>query len=51
MTRAEIEKKIEELETQKFYINMTDRFTRSDWDLLHEVEKEIKELKKVIDKQ
>ena len=51
MTTIEIKKRIEELETQKFYINMTDRFTRSDWDLLHEVEKEIKELKKVIDKQ
>lgn len=45
MTTKEIMKKIDELETQAFFINMTDRFTREDWDLLHKVENEIKELK------
>ena len=45
MTTKEIMKKIDELETQAFFINMTDHFTNSDWNLLHEVEKEIKELK------
>lgn len=45
MTTMEIKKRIEELETQAFFINMTDHFTREDWDLLHKVEREIRELK------
>ena len=45
MTTMEIKKRIEELETQLFFINMTDHFTREDWDLLYKVEREIRELK------
>lgn len=45
MTKVEITKRIEELKTQAFFINMTDHFTNDDWNLLREVENEIKELK------
>jgi hypothetical protein len=45
MTKVEITKRIEELKTQAFFINMTDHLTNDDWTLLREVEKEITELK------
>ena len=45
MTKVEITKRIEELKTQAFFINMTDQLTNDDWNLLREVENEIKELK------
>ena len=45
MTKVEITKRIEELKTQAFFINMTDHLTNDDWNLLREVENEIKELK------
>lgn len=45
MTVMEIKARIEKLETQAFYINMVDHWTNEDRKLLHEVEKELKELK------
>ena len=48
MTRQEIEKKIEELETKKFYIMMIDRWTNEDREIYDRVTKEIRELKEKI---
>ena len=45
MTVMEIKTRIEQLETQAFYINMTDHWTNADRELLRKVEKELKELK------
>lgn len=46
MTKMEMTKRIEQLENQAFMIYMTDHWTNEDRNLLHEVEKEIEELKK-----
>lgn len=45
MTVMEIKARIEQLETQVFYINMTDHWTNADRELLRKVEKELRELK------
>ena len=45
MTVMEIKARIEQLETQAFYINMVDHWTNEDRELLRKVEKELKELK------
>ena len=45
MTTMEMKKRIEQLENQAFLIYMTDHWTNEDRELLHKVEKEIKELK------
>ena len=45
MTVMEIKTRIEELETQAFYINMVDHWTNEDRELLRKVKTEIRELK------
>ena len=46
MTKMEITKKIETLNTREFYIMMSDRLTREDWEMLAEIKKEREELQK-----
>ena len=48
MTVMEITKRIEKLETQAFFINMVDHWTAEDRKLLAEVEREIRELKALL---
>ena len=45
MKREDLMKKLAELENRQFLINMTDRWTREDRQLLAEVEREIRELR------
>lgn len=45
MTRQEIENRIEELETNAFYINMADRLSRSDWEALDKIYAELRNLR------
>ncbi len=47
-TREEMNKRLEQLETRAFYINMVDHWTREDRDMLAQVEKEIKEIKEML---
>ncbi len=46
MTKMEITKKIEELNTREFFIMMGDRLTNEDWNMLREIKKEREELEK-----
>lgn len=48
MTREELLKKLEELETREFLINMIDRWTARDRELLAEVEREIASVRKAL---
>lgn len=45
MTRVEREKRIKELETRLFFLNMVDRPTYKDFKMMTEVENEIRRLK------
>lgn len=45
MTRVEREKRIKELETRLFFLNMVDRPTYEDYKMMTEVENEIRRLK------
>lgn len=45
MTVMEIKARIEQLETQAFFINMVDHWTNEDRELLRKVEKELATLK------
>jgi len=45
MTRVEREKRIKELETRLFFLNMVDRPTYEDFKMMTEVENEIRRLK------
>ena len=44
MTRQEIEKRIEELETRRFALAMCDRWTQEDYDLDDRLSEEIRTL-------
>lgn len=46
MTKMEIKKKIETLNTREFFIMMSDRLTNEDWEMLREIKKEREELEK-----
>lgn len=46
MTKMEITKKIEKLNTREFFIMMSDRLTSEDWEMLREIKKEREELEK-----
>lgn len=46
MTKMEMKKKIEELNTREFFIMMSDRLTSEDWNMLTEIKKEREELEK-----
>lgn len=46
MTKIEITKKIEALNTREFFIMMSDRLTNKDWEMLREIKKEKEELEK-----
>lgn len=46
MTKMEIEKRIETLNTREFFITMSDRLTNHDWEMLREIKEERNELKK-----
>ena len=50
MTRKEIEEKIEKLEMRKFMLNMVDRWTREDYNRMDEINKELRNLKEMLDK-
>lgn len=50
MTRAELEKRLEELEQREFYINMADRFTWEDREALEAIKKEKERIKKMLDR-
>lgn len=50
MTRAELERKLEELENREFYLEMVDRFTREDREALETIRKEKEKIKKELDK-
>jgi len=45
MTREEMIKRLDELETNLFILNMVDHWTAADFRLADEIEKEIKEIK------
>lgn len=45
MKREDLMKKLAELENRQFLINMIDRWTREDRQLLAEVERQIREVK------
>ena len=48
MTREELLKKLKELENREFLINMVDRWTARDRELLAEVEREIANVRKAL---
>lgn len=51
MTKQEMQKRIEELEKERFYLAMADRWTSNDYQLDNKLFKEITELKeKMLDK-
>lgn len=50
MTKQEIQNKIEELETRKFYNNMVDRWTYENYMIDTELREKIKKLKEMLDK-
>jgi len=45
MTREEMVKRIDELETRQFYLAMKDRWSNADFDLDRKLSREIRELK------
>ena len=48
-TREEITERIERLETNAFYLNMKDRWTRQDYKTMDEYNREIRQLKKELE--
>lgn len=48
MTRDEIISRIEELEMEVFLIEWKDRLFQSDWNQIHECEREIKKLRELL---
>ena len=50
MAREEITRKIEEIETRRFYLAMKDRWTREDFRIDSELSKEYVNLKKELEK-
>ena len=50
MTRQEIEKKIDEVNTKYFILQMKDGWTSEDYELEEQLEKEMKELDKQLEK-
>lgn len=48
MTREEITAKIEDLEERKFFLDMKDRWARSDYDYYDKLTSEIRELEKLL---
>ena len=46
MTKMEMKKKIEELNTREFYIMMSDHLTSEDWKMLREIKAEREEIEK-----
>lgn len=48
MTKAEMEKRLEELENERFFLEMKDRWNAKDYDTDRMYKNEIKELKKKI---
>lgn len=50
MTKKEIKEKIEKLEMRKFYLNMVDRWAREDYNRMDEINKELRNLKEMLDK-
>ncbi len=49
MTRQEIEKRIDEIKTAEFFLQMKDRWSRADFDLSDKHHREIMELKKMLE--
>lgn len=49
MNKQEIEKRIEKLENDRFFLNMKDRWNFNDYRRDDELKKEIKNLKKILD--
>lgn len=47
MTKTERKERIERLENRLFLLNMVDRWTNEDRRIMNEIEKELRELKKV----
>lgn len=50
MTKAEIEKRIEELEKERFYIYMADFLTMDERNRVNEIGRELKELREELKK-
>ena len=50
MTREMIKEEIDKLETRLFFLNMKDRWSGNDYTLYRELNKNIRELKKALDK-
>ena len=50
MTRQEIEKRIEDLENRRFFLAMADHWGREDFELDDKWYREIRELKKELEK-
>lgn len=48
-TREEITKRIDELETRAFYLDMKDRWNRQDYQRMDEYRREIRELKRELE--
>lgn len=48
MTRQEIEKKIDEIETREFYLQMKDRWDRHDFELSRKHDEEVRKLKEML---
>ena len=49
MTTQEIEKKIDEIKTAEFFLQMKDRWNRADFDLSYKHDREIRELEKMLE--
>lgn len=49
MTKAEMMKKMEQIETRRFYLAMKDHWTRKDFDLDHEMFNEWLNLKRAVE--
>ena len=49
MTRTEIIERIDELETNAFYLDMKDRWTQDDYHTMDKWRREIRELKKELE--
>lgn len=49
MSKEMIKTRIEELEEQKFYLNLTGHWTGRDYDRYYEIMNEIRKLKKALD--
>jgi len=51
MSKEEIKKEIEEIESRRFYLAMTDRWTNSDYDLEHKLLERKRELEAMLCEQ